>query len=87
MLTSGGCKSLTKVSLTMNTFNNKYGSENEGAKVFIREGNSPDRQLRSLITYRVKLQDKGKPSIDIQEVGLEAAILFIREQSRILKKA
>jgi len=51
LLTSGGCKSLTKVSVTSNSFFTKsfYGSENVGAKVYVREGNSPDRQLRSLI--------------------------------------
>jgi len=27
----------------------KNGSRNVGAKVYIRKGNSPDRQLRSLI--------------------------------------
>ena len=43
-----------------------------GAKVRGREGNSPDRQLRSLM--QAKWERLWKRS-DSQEVGLEAAIL------------
>ena len=49
-----------------------YGSQTMGAKVRGRKGNSPDRQLRSLMY--AKWERLWKRS-DSQEVGLEAAIL------------
>ena len=48
-----------------------YGSETVGDKVHGREGNSPDRQLRSL--NQAKWERKCD-CVDSQEVGLEAAI-------------
>jgi len=45
----GGCKSLTNVTVTTNIYDIIFNSENVGAKVHIREGDSPNRQLRSLI--------------------------------------
>ena len=43
-----------------------------GDKVHGREGNNPDRQLRSPISAKWETKWEGKNS---QEVGLEAAIL------------
>ena len=48
------------------------GSQNAGDKLRIQKGNSPDRQLRSLIHAKWKRMWKRS---DNQEVGLEAAIL------------
>ena len=47
------------------------GSETAGDKVRRREGNSPDRRLRSRNLAKWEKRCHGK---DIQEVGLEAAI-------------
>jgi hypothetical protein len=47
-----------------------YGSQTAGDKVRGREGNSPDRRLRS----QNMLSGKGSALQDSQEVGLEAAI-------------
>ena len=48
-----------------------YGSETVCAKVHSREGNSPDRHLRSLNNAKCKMKCG---CTDSQEVGLEAAI-------------
>ena len=48
-----------------------YGSETVCAKVHSREGNSPDRQLRSQIHAECEMKCG---CTDSQEVGLEAAI-------------
>ena len=48
-----------------------YGSETVCAKVRSREGNSPDRQLRSQIHAECEMKCG---CTDSQEVGLEAAI-------------
>ncbi len=49
----------------------RYGSETAGDKVRRREGNSPDRQLRSLNAAECEMRCYCE---DSQEVGLEAAI-------------
>ncbi len=49
-----------------------HRSQTVGDKFHGREGNSPDRQLRSLICAKWKRMWK---RIDNQEVGLEAATL------------
>ena len=48
-----------------------YGSETVCAKVHSREGNSPDRQLRSPNHAKCEMKSG---CTDSQEVGLEAAI-------------
>ena len=56
-----------------NARGDRPGSETVGAKLHRREGNSPDRQLRSPSRGLVGKGGCGRP--DSQEVGLEAAIL------------
>lgn len=48
------------------------GRQSPGANVRAREGNNPDRQLRSLTIAQWETKWEG---IDSQEVGLEAATL------------
>ena len=67
-----GSYQITKPNQTPNADNFNYRSQTTGDKFRGREGNSPDRQLRSLI--HAKWKRKWKRS-DKQEVGLEAAIL------------
>ena len=57
---------------TPNTKKFNHGRHTAGDKVRCGEGNSPDRQLRSLITVKWKTMWEG---INSQEVGLEAATL------------
>ncbi len=57
---------------TPNTRKCNHGRQTAGDKFRRREGNSPDRQLRSLNTSQWETMWKGS---DSQEVGLEAAIL------------
>jgi hypothetical protein len=49
----------------------QHGSQTVGDKLRSREGNSPDRQLRSLNT----LSGKDVNFIDSEDVGLEAATI------------
>ena len=53
-----------------------------GDKFRGREGNSPDRQLRSLIHAKWKRMWK---RLDSQEVGLEAATLQRKRNSSLVK--
>ena len=57
---------------TKNTMKLNYRRHTAGAKVRRGEGNSPDRQLRSLSIVKWETKWEGT---DSQEVGLEAAIL------------
>jgi hypothetical protein len=62
---------LTEVNQPPNTVDLELRSETMGNKVHSREGNSPDRQLRSLIMS--KWERKWRLPNN-QDVGLEAAI-------------
>ena len=66
----GGVKSY-KVQSNSECRKPAYGSETVCAKVHSREGNSPDRQLRSQIHAECEMKCG---CTDSQEVGLEAAI-------------
>ena len=59
------------------------GSETTGAKIRGREGKSPDRQLRSLISAK---WERMWCCPDSQEVGLEAAILKRKRNSSLVKR-
>jgi hypothetical protein len=61
----------TNPNQTPNAADMVHGSETVGDKVHSREGNSPDRRLRSLNLAKWEKRCHCK---DIQEVGLEAAI-------------
>ena len=62
----------TKPNQTPNAPTPEDGSETTGDKVRGREGNSPDRRLRSPSEAKWERKCDGP---DSQEVGLEAAIL------------
>ena len=57
---------------TPNTNEYEHGRQTAGANVRSREGNNPDRQLRSQIIAQWETMWEGP---DSQEVGLEAATL------------
>ena len=59
------------------------GSETAGAKIRSREGNNPDRQLRSLSSAK---WERMWCCRDSQEVGLEAAILERKRNSSLVKR-
>ncbi len=59
------------------------GSETTGAKIRGREGKSPDRQLRSLISAK---WERMWCCIDSQDVGLEAAIIKRKRNSSLVKR-
>ena len=67
-----GSSRLTKPLQTPNTDECNHGRQTPGANVRRREGNNPDRQLRSPRLAKWKTKWEGKNS---QEVGLEAATL------------
>ena len=67
-----GSSRFTKPLQTPNTDECELGRQVLGANVQRREGNNPDRQLRSQRLAKWKTKWEG---IDSQEVGLEAAIL------------
>ena len=67
-----GTCSLTKPWQTPNTSESEHGRQSSGANVRGREGNNPDRQLRSLKLAKWETKWEG---IDSQDVGLEAAII------------
>jgi hypothetical protein len=50
----------------------QYGRQTSGANVRCREGNNPDRQLRSQIIIKWKTKWEGRNN---QDVGLEAATI------------
>jgi len=77
VLVLGGFHRLTFITKTKNALKFNVNRQNIGAKVYIQEGNSPDRQLRSIIHENrkyAKLQHKVFSNKHTQEVGLEAAI-------------
>jgi len=76
VLVFGGFHRLTFITKTKNALKYNVNRQNIGAKVYIQEGNSPDRQLRSIIHEKgnAKLQHKVFSNKHTQEVGLEAAI-------------
>ena len=55
-----------------------------GDKLHGREGDSPDRRLRSPIEAKWKTKWKGR---DNQEVGLEAAILQRKRNSSLIESS
>ena len=59
------------------------GSETAGAKIRGREGNNPDRQLRSLISAKWL---RMWCCTDSQDVGLEAAIIKRKRNSSLVKR-
>ena len=63
---------VTKPWQTQNTGECEHGRQTSGANVRCREGNNPDRQLRSQSTVKWETKWEGP---DSQEVGLEAATL------------
>ncbi len=63
---------VTKPWQTPNTEKCERGRQTVGANVHRREGNNPDRRLRSPSIVKWKTMWEGT---DSQEVGLEAAIL------------
>ena len=67
-----GSQRLTKPWQTPNTDKSERGRQTAGANVRCREGNNPDRQLRSPKLAKWETKWEG---IDSQEVGLEAATL------------
>ena len=67
-----GSQRLTKPWQTPNTDKYSVGDRAPGANVRTREGNNPDRQLRSLTMVKWETKWEG---IDSQEAGLEAATL------------
>ena len=67
-----GSYRLTNPLQTPNTVKYNHRRQTAGANVRCREGNNPDRQLRSQNTAQWETKWKGP---DSQEVGLEAAIL------------
>ena len=69
---ASGSLRLTNPWQTPNTNKSERGSQTAGANVRCREGNNPDRQLRSPKLAKWETKWEG---IDSQEVGLEAATL------------
>jgi hypothetical protein len=63
---------VTKPWQTQNTVECNHGRQTVGANVHRREGNNPDRQLRSQSMVKWRTMWEG---LDSQEVGLEAATL------------
>ena len=59
------------------------GSETTGAKIRGREGNNPDRQLRSLSSAK---WERMWCCRDSQDVGLEAAIMQGKRNSSLVKR-
>ena len=77
-----GPDKVTDVSQTSNAGTSERGSETAGAKLRSREGNSPDRQLRSLNYAK---WERMSSRTDNQEVGLEAATLERVRNSSLVK--
>ena len=71
-MSARGPSRLTNPMQTPNTLESDHRRQTAGAKVRRREGNSPDRQLRSPNMIKWETMWEGT---DSQEVGLEAAIL------------
>ncbi len=71
-MSARGPSRVTKPMQTPNAVECNYGRQTAGANVRRREGNNPDRQLRSPSVVKWETMWKG---LDSQEVGLEAAIL------------
>ena len=79
-----GSSRLTKPLQTPNTEECERGRQTSGANVRCREGNNPDRQLRSRIMAKLETKWEGE---DSQEVGLEAAILQRKRNSSLVESS